>query len=685
MVQCLLNNTRGRIVATAYRTDRTNPWSFKFYRYDARGRVVKMWNNINGLGTKIFDYNYNSSDLVTYQTYQQGESDQQRFKYYYDNMGRLFEYSMLTGELQNPPESNLSSDYFKLFEYGYNANSQITQKDYNNREFQTMYNYNNRNWLTSQTTTDGVFDFTNAYFANGNLSNQFLGGTYKNNFPNAGSLNFSFTYDKANRLLKAHENNQLTNTYHLENTYDKDGNIKTLKRYGANENIMDDFVYTYQSGTNKLQKVSGSTTQYNYDGNGNVISDNLNNLSSFKYDYRNLITEFRKVITIPTDPPSYEVYLTEMKYDDMGMRIRKTEYLYTGYESDPVFNEDAPIGWTAISDIYYVRDFSGKEIAIYNSYDIKQWNLYGLENEGYLDADRQVRIYVKDHLGSIRVTLDDKLAVINAQDYDAWGYLLQDKTYELENSTFKFTGKERDKESGYDYFGARYYDSRIGRWGGVEPLLDKYVSFSPYCYGLNSPMVLVDVDGRDVRFSSDENTRNSQLNLLRLTLPVEYNDYINSVEDDEGNFILDIDLLNSATNLTESIEYNRLVFIAENDEITTINFGNRISYRNSETNEIQNLDLGPIGNTRFIRAGYTLVSGNIDNPENPIRRSLSGNNEVYVYNLNDVQNARTLAHELYAHVYNYLRGNLWGETNLGGEGGEIEQIETRAEENATNR
>lgn len=419
----VLNNTRGRIVATAYRTDRTNPWSFKFYRYDARGRVVKMWNNINGLGTKIFDYNYNSSDMVTYQTYQQGESDQQRFKYYYDNMGRLFDYSMLTGELQNPPENNPSSDYFKLFEYGYNANSQITQKDYNSREFQTMYNYNNRNWLTSQTTTDGVFDFTNAYFANGNLSNQFLGGTYKNNFPNAGSLNFSFTYDKANRLLKAQENNQLTNTYHLENTYDKDGNLKTLKRYGANENLLDDFVYTYQSGTNKLQKVSGSTTQYTYDGNGNVISDNINNLSSFKYDYKNLITEFRKVNTTPTDPPSYEIYLTEMKYslsrpvgNDMGMRIRKTEYLYTGNESDPVFNEDAPIGWTAITDIYYVRDFSGKEIAIYNSYDIKKWNLYGFENEGYLDPDRQIRIYVKDHLGSIRVTLYDKLAVINAQD-----------------------------------------------------------------------------------------------------------------------------------------------------------------------------------------------------------------------------------------------------------------------------
>ncbi|HRE40805.1 MAG TPA: RHS repeat-associated core domain-containing protein [Ignavibacteria bacterium] len=248
-------------------------------------------------------------------------------------------------------------------------------------------------------------------------------------------------------------------------------------------------------GTNKLQTVSGGTTQYTYDGNGNLISDNLNNLSAFKNDHRNLITEFRRVITIPTDPPSYEIYLTEMKYDDMGMRIRKTEYLYTGNEQEPVFNEDAPIGWTAITDLYYIRDATGKEIAIYNSYDIKQWNLFGFENEGYLNPDGEERIYIKDHLGSIRVTLDDKLAVIHAEDYDMWGYPLEDRKYETAEEVYKFTGKERDKVSGYDYFGARYYNSRIGRWGQVEPLLEKYLNISSYCYGLNNPMVMVDLYG----------------------------------------------------------------------------------------------------------------------------------------------------------------------------------------------
>ena len=64
--------------------------------------------------------------------------------------------------------------------------------------------------------------------------------------------------------------------------------------------------------------------------------------------------------------------------------------------------------------------------------------------------------------------------VISAQDYDCWGYLLEDRTYESDESVHKFTGKERDEESEYDYFGARYYDARVGRWGAVDSLFSKH-------------------------------------------------------------------------------------------------------------------------------------------------------------------------------------------------------------------
>ena len=63
---------------------------------------------------------------------------------------------------------------------------------------------------------------------------------------------------------------------------------------------------------------------------------------------------------------------------------------------------------------------------------------------------------------------------------------------------FTFTGKERDAETGYSYFGARYYDSDIsGLFLSIDPMADKYPSISPYAYCAWNPMKLVDPDGRD--------------------------------------------------------------------------------------------------------------------------------------------------------------------------------------------
>lgn len=69
---------------------------------------------------------------------------------------------------------------------------------------------------------------------------------------------------------------------------------------------------------------------------------------------------------------------------------------------------------------------------------------------------------------------------------------------EFANDKYKFTGKERDVETGYDYFGARYYDSRIGRWLVIDPLFEKYPGISPYIYSLNNPATYFDLDGKVV-------------------------------------------------------------------------------------------------------------------------------------------------------------------------------------------
>ncbi|MEO8446638.1 MAG: RHS repeat-associated core domain-containing protein [bacterium] len=90
-------------------------------------------------------------------------------------------------------------------------------------------------------------------------------------------------------------------------------------------------------------------------------------------------------------------------------------------------------------------------------------------------------------------------SLISAQDYDAWGYLIDGRSYQSEESKFKFTGKERDKENNYDYFGARYYDARIANWTSIDPLKEKHYDFSPFNYVLRNPLRLIDPDGKDPR------------------------------------------------------------------------------------------------------------------------------------------------------------------------------------------
>ena len=64
------------------------------------------------------------------------------------------------------------------------------------------------------------------------------------------------------------------------------------------------------------------------------------------------------------------------------------------------------------------------------------------------------------------------------------------------NSTF--TGKEKDLETGYSYFGARYLDHELmTMWLSVDPMADKYPSISPYAYCAWNPLKLVDPEGKD--------------------------------------------------------------------------------------------------------------------------------------------------------------------------------------------
>ena len=71
-------------------------------------------------------------------------------------------------------------------------------------------------------------------------------------------------------------------------------------------------------------------------------------------------------------------------------------------------------------------------------------------------------------------------------------------------SRFSFTGKERDEETGYGYFGARYMDHELlTMWLSVDRYASKYPSISPYAYCAWNPIVLTDPTGDSCKFASD--------------------------------------------------------------------------------------------------------------------------------------------------------------------------------------
>ena len=90
------------------------------------------------------------------------------------------------------------------------------------------------------------------------------------------------------------------------------------------------------------------------------------------------------------------------------------------------------------------------------------------------------------------------------QDIDYYPYGGLEHDY-CPNATqnYKFTGKERDAESGLDMFGARYHGSNLGRFTTPDPIqLKANRLLNPqrlnlYSYGVNSPLVNIDPDGRD--------------------------------------------------------------------------------------------------------------------------------------------------------------------------------------------
>jgi RHS repeat-associated protein len=117
-----------------------------------------------------------------------------------------------------------------------------------------------------------------------------------------------------------------------------------------------------------------------------------------------------------------------------------------------------------------------------------------------------VAYYHTDALGSVRAVTDATGAVVRRHDYYPFGEEYAAPPVSADRP--RFTGKERDLETGLDYFAARYYGSRIGRFTTVDPVFSAVARpqrWNRYAYALNNPLRFIDPSGLDAEDATEWN------------------------------------------------------------------------------------------------------------------------------------------------------------------------------------
>ena len=192
------------------------------------------------------------------------------------------------------------------------------------------------------------------------------------------------------------------------------------------------------------------------------------------------------------------------------------------------------------------------------------------QNASINGQEKEVYFYHGDHLGSANWITDFTGTPIQYIHYAPYGELVENQHAASYDERYKFTGKERDMETGYDYFGARFYWTNIGHWLSVDPLANKYPNISPYAYCAWNPIKFVDPDGNKIvvgswlgrtlanlGFNNFEAKVQSQLQELKDMDP-ELNKMITKIEESSTEYhimAVDGDRL-SYNNSKKEIRYN---------------------------------------------------------------------------------------------------------------------------------
>jgi RHS repeat-associated protein len=318
--------------------------------------------------------------------------------------------------------------------------------------------------------------------------------------PALDALDRTFSYDPTYRLITADGREQQspvggdpwtdiprgtdptqTQRYTERYTYDPVGNLLRLAHQPTAPQLAGGYTRTFTtSGDNsRLQRMTVGATPYDYtfDGNGNLTSETATR--HFTWNHSDRLATFASQ-TPGAEPSLHAHYL----YDATGERVVKlvrrqgglvevTRYL-SGFEHHT---------WAGSANNHtHVVDDS-QRIALARS---------GPAHPS--DRGPAIAYQLPDHLGSASATLDHTGTLTNREEYTPYGET-SFGSYTLKR--YRFTGKERDEETGTIYLKNRYLLPWLGCFASVDPWCEKHPGRSPFQYAAANPVNMKDLTGLD--------------------------------------------------------------------------------------------------------------------------------------------------------------------------------------------
>lgn len=230
------------------------------------------------------------------------------------------------------------------------------------------------------------------------------------------------------------------------------------------------------------ETVGFETESYTYDAHGSMI--NMSHLPTMQWDFHDQLQQ----VDLLGGGMAYYVY------GAAGQRVRRIREHNGGTVEERIY-----LGGF---EIYRKRNGSGPQLereTLHLTDDQKRIVLVETLTKGTDGSPPQlVRYQLDNHLGSSCLELNQQGKIISYEEYYPYGstsYQAVRKDIQVPLKRYRFTGKERDEETGFNYHGARYYVAWLGRWTSADPggLTD---SVNLYAYVSGSPQLFTDGTGR---------------------------------------------------------------------------------------------------------------------------------------------------------------------------------------------